>query len=144
HARHLRALGAGTDHHLELGAGRHRVEARRMQGVDMEEGVALAIGQFDEAVALVGLEPFDDGVDRRPGRRRRRHRLRPAKAAALETARGARPRIVGHRPVIVEPALSRSPEILTLAHVAPVAPTNYAFWLRLPLPDRPNRNTARR
>ena len=45
--------------------------ARGVQRVGVQEGVALAVGQFDEAIALVGLEPFDDGVDRRPRRRRR-------------------------------------------------------------------------
>src|SRR5579872_2720992 len=32
-----------------------------------------------------------------------------------------RPRLVGHRPIVVEPALAR-PEVLTLAHVNPKSP----------------------
>ena len=66
HPRHLRALGAGADDDLQLGARGHRFVARGMQRVGVQEGVALAVGQFDEAIALVGLEPFDDRVDRRP------------------------------------------------------------------------------
>ncbi len=78
HARDLRALGAGADDHAQLGARGNRLMAGRVQRVGVQERVALAAGQFDEAVALVGLEPFDHGVDRRsatgadgekPGRR---------------------------------------------------------------------------
>ena len=54
---------------LQLGARRHGLVPRGVQRVGVQKGVALAVRQFDEAVALVGLEPFDDGVDRRPGRR---------------------------------------------------------------------------
>ena len=122
--RHLRALGAGADRHLELRARRHRFVAGSVQRVGVQEGVALSARQLDEPIALVGLEPFHDGVDRRAADRRRSaaaHR-RPAETGvrpAAKPARGARLRLVGHRPVIVEPALARRPEILTLAHVTP-------------------------
>jgi hypothetical protein len=46
--------------------------ARRMKRVGVQERVALAARQFDEAIALVRLEPFDDGVDRRRARIDRR------------------------------------------------------------------------
>ncbi len=123
-ARHLRALGAGADGHLEFGAGRDAFMSRGMQGVGVQKSVALAVRQLDESVALVRLEPFDDGVDRRPADRRGRRAAaaerRPAKTAvrgAAESTRRARLRLVGHRPVVVETALARRPKILTLAHV---------------------------
>ena len=62
---HLRTLGAGADLDAQFGALRNRVVARGMQGVRMQERVALAARQLNESVALVRLEPFDDRIDRR-------------------------------------------------------------------------------
>src|SRR5271170_877957 len=93
-----------------------------MEGVDMEEGVALAIRQFDEAVALVGFEPLDDRIDGRACRLLRRRAGRaPEAAATVKVPRRARTRFVWHRPIVVESPLPRASKILTLAHVTPVA-----------------------
>ena len=62
HASHLRALGAGADLNFEFRARGNRFVTGVMQRVGVQEGVALTAGQLDEAVALVGLEPFDDRV----------------------------------------------------------------------------------
>ena len=35
----------------------------------MEKGVARTVGQLDEPESPFGLEPFDDGADRRSGGR---------------------------------------------------------------------------
>ena len=97
--------------------------SRGVQGVGVQKSVALAVRQFDEPIALVRLEPFHHGVDRRPRNRRERRAAGERGAAksvvrgAAETARGARLRLVGHRPVVVEAALARLSKILTLAHV---------------------------
>ena len=85
HAGHLRALRAGADLYAKFRARRHRLVTRPMQRVHMQERVALAVGQFDEAVSLVRLEPLDDRIHRRaPGSiwRRGAARRRAAKAAA--------------------------------------------------------------
>ena len=152
HPRDLCALGAGADDNLQLGTRRHRIVARGVQRVGVEEGVALAVGQLDEAVALVGLEPLDDGVDRRTGRRPRcrhaaAHRRRAEAAAignAAEGARRTRFRLVGHRPVVVEAALARRSKVLTLAHVKRLLrPINSLFRLRNQR-DRRRRTMLRR
>ena len=103
--------------------------ARRMQGVRMQERVALAARKLNESVALVRLEPFDDRIDRRRAGIHRRPRTahgRAAETAALRSAavaaRRTRPRFVGHRSVVVEPALARRPKVLTLAHLSSTSP----------------------
>ncbi len=50
----------------------------------MEKRIARAVGEFDETETLIGLEPFDDGIDGGTGGRRRHH------VAAAETATTAR------------------------------------------------------
>ena len=75
----------------QFGARRNRLVARGVQRVGVQERVALAAGQLDEAVALVGLEPFDDSVDRRSRRRDRRCAARPLARRQSRLRRG-RPR----------------------------------------------------
>jgi hypothetical protein len=94
----------------------------------MKKSVACAIAQFDEAEAFVALEPFDDGIDRRSGRRRLTAAATTTEAAAARcatesgtrwaAAAGPR-RIEGRRTIIIEPTLPGSPEIFTFAHVLP-------------------------
>ncbi len=54
----------------------------------MEKRVARAIGKFDEAETLIGLEPFHHGIDGGTCGRRRHH---VASAEAATSARGAAP-----------------------------------------------------
>ncbi len=128
HARDLSPLGAGPDLDAQFRARRNGVVARRMQGVGVQERVARAARQLDESVAFVRLEPFDDGVDRRrarvdrPGLSAHRRAAEAAVRAAAVGARRARSRFVGHRPIVIEPALARS-KVLTLAHGSPKSPT---------------------
>ena len=68
HAGNLSALHALGDQNLHLRAGGHRFITGGLQGADVQEGVARAIGEFDEAEALVALEPFHGGVNRARGR----------------------------------------------------------------------------
>ena len=42
----------------------HGVDADLSQDGSMEEGVAGPIREFDESEAFVGIEPFDESVDR--------------------------------------------------------------------------------
>ena len=68
HPSHLRSLGARADLDAQFGARRNSVMACGMQGVSVEKRVARAARQLDESVTLVGLEPFDDRIDRRRAR----------------------------------------------------------------------------
>ena len=81
HASHLRAFGPGADLNLQFGARGNRLVAGAMQRIGVEERIALASGQLDKAVSLVGLEPFHDRIDRRSVRIdwRRSVRLRTAR-----------------------------------------------------------------
>ncbi len=49
---------------LQLGSGRQSFIARGLNSADVEKGVARSVAELDEAEAFVGLEPFDDRVDR--------------------------------------------------------------------------------
>src|SRR4051812_20792108 len=73
---HLRALLALRGADDELGAGLHLGLPGGLDDAHVQEGVAGAVGHLDEAEALLGVEPFDRRVLRRPGgdRRARRHR----------------------------------------------------------------------
>ena len=64
----LRAFLSGRHPHFERFARLHRIGAAALEDAGMEERVARAVGQFDEAEAPFGLEPFDDGAHRRAGR----------------------------------------------------------------------------
>src|SRR5215218_1429350 len=72
---HLRALLALRGADEELGAGLHLGLPGGLDDAHVQEGVARAVGHLDEAEALLGVEPFDRRVLRRPGgdRRARRH-----------------------------------------------------------------------
>src|SRR5215207_4233971 len=72
---HLRALLALRGADDELGAGLHLGLPGGLDDAHVQEGVARAVGHLDEAEALLGVEPFDRRVLRRPGgdRRARRH-----------------------------------------------------------------------
>src|SRR5215208_4441788 len=83
---HLRALLALRGADDELGAGLHLGLPGGLDDAHVQEGVARAVGHLDEAEALLGVEPFDRRVLRRPGGDRR---ARPAAAAG---APGAPPR----------------------------------------------------
>ena len=54
------SLVAGTDPHFEGFARLHGVDPALSQHAAMKEGVPGPIGEFDEAKALLGIEPFDD------------------------------------------------------------------------------------
>src|SRR6202789_483152 len=126
HPRHLRALGAGADLDAQFGARRDSVMSSGMQGVGVQERVARAARQLDEPVAFVRLEPFDHRIDRRGARIDRRGAAahgRAAKTPCVRTAAEAStrtgPRLVRHRPVVIEATLAGRPKVLTLAHVSP-------------------------
>src|ERR1700722_5837966 len=129
HPRHLRSLGARADLDAQFGARGNGVGAGGRQGVGMQERVALAARQLDESVTFVRLEPFHDRVDRRRARIDRRSGSPPGRApktapvwTAAEASSRPRPRLVRHRPIVIEPAFARRPKVLTLAHVSPKSP----------------------
>src|SRR5271165_2802304 len=142
HPRHLGALGAGADLDAQFRAGGHRLVPGVLQRIGVQERVALAAGQLDEAVALVGLEPLHDRIDHRGARIDRRrgppaHR-RAAVAAFWSAAVAARRpglRIIGHRSIVIEAALAR-PKVLTLAHISPTSPTKALFGRDARRPSR--------
>ena len=82
HASDLRALHAVRNLHLELGAGGTVSYPADCRAPICRNASPVPLRKLDEAEALVGLEPFHDGVDR--GRRRRR-------APCPESRRGRRP-----------------------------------------------------
>src|SRR5947209_18211079 len=119
HAVDLLAFEAVGHLDLQFGAGRDRLVAGRLQGADMQEGVAGAVCELNKAEALIGLEPFDDCVHRRR-RGCRRHIREAARAAARGPEWGAlwtvgARSIVGGT-IVVEAALARSPKISAFAH----------------------------
>src|SRR6202020_3261689 len=125
HPRDLRSLGAGADLNAQLGACRDSVMACGMQSVGVQERIARAARQLDKPVAFVGLEPFDDRIDRRRARIDRRGTAphgRAAKAPCVRTAAEAstrpRSRLERHTPVVIEAALAGRPKVLTLAHAS--------------------------
>src|SRR5579884_1139670 len=68
HLGHLRPALSRRHPHLEGLARLHRLDADPAQDARMQERVARAVLQFDEAEAALGLEPLDDRLDRRPRR----------------------------------------------------------------------------
>ena len=54
---------------LERGARRYATEAAALDHTHVQEGIARPIGKLYEAEPLVGVEPFDYGLDRRTGGR---------------------------------------------------------------------------
>ena len=99
----------------------------------MEERIASAIGQFNEAEALVALEPLHSGVDSgrigsTAGHRRHGNTTGSVKTAAEGCTRRTMPaaRIIAHRAIIIVEAPLAGPKILTFAH---------ALSLRRPIPS---------
>src|ERR1700751_1082376 len=66
---YLWPLGPGTGADLERRAGRYAIVAAALDHTDMQEGIAGPIGKLYEAKSLVGVVPFDYGLDRGTGRR---------------------------------------------------------------------------
>jgi hypothetical protein len=50
---------------LERGARRYATEAAALDHTHVQEGIARSIGKLHEAASLVGVVPFDYGLDRR-------------------------------------------------------------------------------
>ena len=115
HLGDLHALVALRGADTELGARGHGLVAGIAQHRDVQEGVA-APDHLDEAEALLGVEPFDDRVDRRTGGGGRRS----ARAAELPghrriTTTAAAAEIAPAEIVVVEAATAVA-EILAPAH----------------------------
>jgi hypothetical protein len=66
---YLWPLGPGASADLERRARRHATVTAALDHTHVQEGVAGPIGKFYEAEPLVGVVPFDDGLDRGTGRR---------------------------------------------------------------------------
>ena len=66
---YLWALGAGTGADLEGRARRYATVAAALDHTHMQEGIARPIGKLYEAESLVGIVPFDYGLDRGTGGR---------------------------------------------------------------------------
>jgi hypothetical protein len=100
----LRPLLTRGDADFEGFAGLHRGDAVALENARVQKRVARAVGQFDKPESPFGLEPFDNGADRRaggyiePGRR----------AKARRAAEFAQMRIVT---IIVKVAAARLTEI---------------------------------
>src|SRR5215218_5623287 len=111
---HLRALLALRGADEELGAGLHLGLPGGLDDAHVQEGVARAVGHLDEAEALLGVEPFDRRVLRRPGgdRRPRRHRRGFAPAGLRLIAEGAA--VVAE--VVAAAAATRSTKVSIAVH----------------------------
>ena len=68
-SRYLWPLGAGTGADLERRARRYATVAAALDHTHMQEGIARPIGELYEAEPLVGIVPFDYGLDRGTGGR---------------------------------------------------------------------------
>ena len=66
---HLWPFGTGTGANLECRARRHGIVAAALDHTHMQKGIAGPIGKLDETESLVGIVPFDDGLDRGTGGR---------------------------------------------------------------------------
>ena len=66
---HLWPFGTGTGANLECRARRHGIVAAAPDNTHMQKGIAGPIGKLDETESLVGIVPFDDGLDRGTGGR---------------------------------------------------------------------------
>src|SRR6185437_14742115 len=102
----LRAFLTLADARLDLGAGEHALAAGGFEHGDVQEGVARAVGELDEAEALLRIEPFDHGIDDGTGRRRPR---RPAELTGHLEPRAA---VARAKIVVIETAPTRFAEIL--------------------------------
>ena len=58
---------AWADAHFEGFARLHDIDSALSEDTPVEEGIAGFIGEFDEAKAFLGTEPFDDTADRWTG-----------------------------------------------------------------------------
>src|SRR3954454_25247025 len=111
---HLRALLVLRGADDELGAGLHLGLPGGLDDAHVQEGVARAVGHLDEAEALLGVEPFDRRVLRRPGgdRRARRHGRGFAPAGLRLIAEGAA--VVAE--VVAAAAATRSTKVSIAVH----------------------------
>src|SRR3954447_7557154 len=111
---HLRALLALRGADDELGAGLHLGLPGGLDDAHVQEGVARAVGHLDEAEALLGVEPLDRRVLRRPGgdRRARRHGRGFAPAGLRLIAEGAA--VVAE--VVAAAAATRSTKVSIAVH----------------------------
>ncbi len=64
-SRDLLAFSPWANLHAQFGSGIDSVMPSRLQYRHVQEHVAGAVGQLNEAKALVRIEPLDDGVYRR-------------------------------------------------------------------------------
>src|SRR5262249_57118164 len=62
---HLWPLGPGTGADLERGARRYATVAAALDHTHVQEGITRPIGKLHKAEPLVGVVPFDYGLDRR-------------------------------------------------------------------------------
>src|SRR5262249_22252 len=90
------------------------------QDVCVQECVALAARQFDEAVAFLLVEPFDDARGRLPLRRRRAC-WRIVEQRGGDFGSAARPGEPWPRPmeywlIVIEPVPARRPGVVFLVH----------------------------
>jgi hypothetical protein len=67
---HLATLLALTDLDAELGLRSHDIVPSALQDANVQECITRAIPQLNEAEALLCIEPFYSGVDRRAARGR--------------------------------------------------------------------------
>jgi hypothetical protein len=66
---YLRSLRPRPGANFKRRARRYAVVAAALDHAHMQEGIAGPIGELYKAESLVGIVPFDDGLDRRTGRR---------------------------------------------------------------------------
>ena len=88
---YLRPFGAGTGANFERRARRHAAVAAALDDAHMQEGIAGSVGKLNKAETLVGVVPFDDGLDRGAGGRvkplgaelRRRSEIAPGRFVVI-------------------------------------------------------------
>ena len=90
-----------------------------LQDVHVKERVAVAVGQLDEAVAFLLVEPFDDAGEAlaalRRGRGAERRRGEFDRGVGVKPG-GPWPRPMGKRFIVIEGVLARRPGIPVLIH----------------------------
>jgi len=67
HLGDMRPFVSWADAHFEGFAQLHGIDSALSEDTPVEEGIAGFIGEFDEAKAFLGTEPFDDTADRWTG-----------------------------------------------------------------------------